>query len=45
MAPDVIVAMTPLAVFALQQLTKTIPIVFIDVGDPVGYGFIESMGL
>ncbi len=42
-APDVIVAESPLAVLSVQQLTKTIPIVFVSVGDPVGYGFIESM--
>ena len=42
-APDVIVAVSPPAVLALREQTRTIPIVFESVGDPVGYGFIDSM--
>jgi len=43
LAPDVIVAWSPPAVFALQDRTRSVPIVFIAVGDPVGYGIIPSM--
>ncbi|MGA8623943.1 MAG: ABC transporter substrate binding protein, partial [Pseudolabrys sp.] len=28
---------------ALQQATRTVPIVFATVGDPVGGGFVESL--
>jgi putative ABC transport system substrate-binding protein len=42
-APDLIVAISPPAVLALQRQTKSVPIVFSSVGDPVGYGFIDSM--
>jgi putative ABC transport system substrate-binding protein len=31
------------AVAALQQQTRTIPIVFTGVGDPVGQGFVQSL--
>ena len=27
----------------LQQATRTVPIVFVDVADPVGAGFVESL--
>ncbi len=40
--PDVIVAHTTPAVAALAQETRTIPIVFVLVSDPVGSGFAES---
>ncbi len=40
--PDVIVAHTTPAVAALAQETRTIPIVFVLVSDPVGSGFVES---
>src|SRR5262249_12849375 len=42
-APDVILAYTSPAVAALQQATRTVPIVFAGVVDPVGAGFVESM--
>jgi putative ABC transport system substrate-binding protein len=35
-------ATTP-AVAALQQATATVPIVFVQVGDPVGAGFVDSL--
>jgi putative ABC transport system substrate-binding protein len=41
--PDVIFASTSRAVAALQKASRTVPIVFAGVIDPVGAGFIESM--
>jgi putative ABC transport system substrate-binding protein len=41
--PDVILASASPAVVALQRATKTIPIVFVIVIDPVGAGFIASL--
>jgi putative tryptophan/tyrosine transport system substrate-binding protein len=41
--PDVILANTSVTVAALQRATRTVPIVFAAVVDPVGAGFIESM--
>jgi putative tryptophan/tyrosine transport system substrate-binding protein len=43
MTPDVIVPSTNLVTAILQQETRTIPIVFVLVGDPVGSGFVASM--
>ena len=44
LAPDVIVAATGTATVApLQQATRTVPIVFVIVIDPVGAGFVESL--
>src|SRR4030095_13244260 len=40
--PDVIFAHTTSAVSALAQQTRSIPIVFVMVSDPVGNGFVES---
>ena len=37
--PDMLVAMTTPATAALQAATRTIPIVFAAVSDPVGSGF------
>jgi putative ABC transport system substrate-binding protein len=42
-APDVILAYTSQAVAALQQATKTVPIVFVSVIDPVGANVVESL--
>ena len=42
-APDVILASTSLAMIALQQATSTVPIVFSNVADPVGAGFVGSL--
>jgi ABC-type uncharacterized transport system substrate-binding protein len=41
--PDVIFTGGSAALTALQQATRTIPIVFTNVADPVGQGFIESL--
>jgi putative ABC transport system substrate-binding protein len=41
--PDLIVASTTPVVEALQRETKTIPIVFVVVSDPVGSGFVNSL--
>jgi len=41
--PDVIFAATTPAVAALIRQTRTIPIVFVQVGDPVGQGFVASL--
>jgi putative tryptophan/tyrosine transport system substrate-binding protein len=40
--PDVILASTTPTTAALLQQTRTIPIVFATVGDPVGSGFVAS---
>jgi len=39
LSPDVIFATNTPAVSALQQATRSLPIVFTNVGDPVGGGF------
>jgi putative tryptophan/tyrosine transport system substrate-binding protein len=41
--PDLILAQTTPVVAALQRETKTIPIVFVVVSDPVGSGFVTSL--
>jgi putative tryptophan/tyrosine transport system substrate-binding protein len=43
LAPDVILASATPSVQALQQATHTVPIVFANVGDPVGMGLVESV--
>jgi putative ABC transport system substrate-binding protein len=43
LAPDVLIANSAPAVNALQQRTRTIPIVFAQVVDPVSAGFVESL--
>ena len=43
LAPDVIFSIGSVTVASLQQATRTIPIVFMNVPDPVGAGFVESM--
>jgi len=43
LAPDVILASASPAVLALQETTRTVPIVFAQVIDPVGAGFVESL--
>jgi len=42
LAPDVILASGSAAMGALQQTTRTVPIVFVSIVDPVGAGFAES---
>jgi ABC-type uncharacterized transport system substrate-binding protein len=41
--PDVIVAHTTLVTIALQRQTHAIPIVFVNVSDPIGAGFVGSL--
>jgi len=41
--PDVLLAGASLAIRALRQQTRTIPIVFVNVSDPLGQGFVESL--
>jgi putative ABC transport system substrate-binding protein len=43
LAPDVILASATPAMQALQQATHTVPIVFVNVVDPVGAGFVDSL--
>jgi putative ABC transport system substrate-binding protein len=43
LAPDVILASSSVAVAALQQATRSAPIVFVAVVDPVGSGFVASL--
>jgi putative tryptophan/tyrosine transport system substrate-binding protein len=43
LAPDVILASATPSVQALQQVTRTVPIVFANVGDPVGMGLVASL--
>jgi putative tryptophan/tyrosine transport system substrate-binding protein len=41
--PDVILAMGSLPVTSLLEATRTVPIVFTVVADPVGAGFVDSL--
>src|SRR5262245_66382945 len=43
LAPDVVVATGNASIGPLLQATRTVPIVFNNVADPVGAGFIDSM--
>src|SRR6516165_1780048 len=43
LAPDVILAAGAAAVGPLLQATRTVPIVFVIVPDPVGAGFVDSL--
>src|SRR5262245_14190254 len=43
LAPDVILAPTGAVVAALQRATRTVPIVFTSVIDPVGAGFVANL--
>jgi putative ABC transport system substrate-binding protein len=43
LAPDVILANAPPSVMALQQATRTVPIVFVNMTDPVGMGIVHSL--
>jgi putative ABC transport system substrate-binding protein len=42
-SPEIIFASATVALVALQQATRTIPIVFAQVTDPVGAGFVKSL--
>ena len=41
--PSAILASTPPAIAAVQEQTRTIPVVFVLVIDPVGQGFVQSL--
>src|SRR3984893_1789444 len=41
--PDLILCQATPSLAALQRTTRTIPIVFVNVSDPLGSGFIESV--
>jgi putative tryptophan/tyrosine transport system substrate-binding protein len=43
LAPDVILAAASVSVAALLQITRTIPIVFVQVIDPVSAGYVASL--
>ena len=43
LAPDVILAAAVPSVQALQRATRTVPIVFANVSDPVASGFVKSL--
>ena len=43
LSPDAILASNTPSVAALRQQTRTIPIVFVRVSDPVGQGFVQSL--
>ena len=43
LAPDVLLATGSAGLSDLLETTRTVPIVFVNVGDPVGGGFVESL--
>jgi putative ABC transport system substrate-binding protein len=43
LAPDVILSAGSPSVAALQQTTRTVPVVFVGVVDPVSSGFVDSL--
>ena len=43
LAPDVLLAVGSSTTGPLQQATHTIPIVFVNLADPVGAGFVQSL--
>ena len=43
LAPDVILAASSQSVAALQQTTRTVPIVFANIVDPVGAGYVARL--
>jgi putative ABC transport system substrate-binding protein len=43
LAPDIVLAVSTLGVAALLQATRSVSIVFVQVVDPVGSGFVESL--
>ena len=44
LTPDVILASGTMSLAALLQATRMVPIVFVNVADPVGAGFVDSLG-
>jgi putative ABC transport system substrate-binding protein len=43
LAPEVVLASGTLSVAAFQHITRTLPMVFVRVSDPVGAGFVDSL--
>jgi putative ABC transport system substrate-binding protein len=43
LAPDVVLATASQSVHALQEASRTVPIVFVQVPDPVGAGFVDTL--
>jgi putative ABC transport system substrate-binding protein len=43
LAPDVVLASASPTVAGLQEVTRAVPIIFVNVIDAVGAGFVESM--
>jgi ABC-type uncharacterized transport system substrate-binding protein len=43
LSPDVILASASQATAALHEATRTIPVVFVNVTDPVGAGYVETL--
>jgi putative ABC transport system substrate-binding protein len=43
LSPDVILVSSGSAVAVLQSVTRTVPIVFVSVSDPVGAGYVTSL--
>lgn len=43
LTPDIVLASGTLSVTALQHVSRTLPIVFVGVTDPVGAGFVDSL--
>jgi putative ABC transport system substrate-binding protein len=43
LAPDVILTAASAATAAMQEATRTLPIVFVNVTDPVGAGYVASL--
>jgi putative ABC transport system substrate-binding protein len=43
LAPDVILAVASATVGPLLQATRAVPIVFVQVSEPVGAGFVDSL--
>src|SRR5262245_33651873 len=43
LAPDVILAVSSAATGPLLQATRTVPVVFVEVAEPVGAGFVETL--
>jgi putative ABC transport system substrate-binding protein len=43
LAPDIFLAGGTISLGALQHVTRTLPIVFAVVADPIGAGFVDSL--
>src|SRR5262249_47753621 len=43
LAPDVILTAASATTAAMQEATRTLPIVFVNVADPVGAGYVASL--